>query len=507
MVIERSSGLLLHITSLPGKYGIGTLGKEAYEFVDLLHAGGQKYWHLLPFNPVSAKFNYSPYASLSSFAGNPLFINVEMIDQEEWMKDDILSGLPVSNLDSRVNFEAIISVKMPYLRKAFENFLKFAGEDSKNYFNYFCQDQKYWLDDYALFASLSIHYDNFNWKDWDNDIAWRKPKSQKMWKEKLHSEIEFQKFLQFIFLKQWFGLKKYANGKGIRLIGELPFYTEFKSCETWCHPEIFELDRRTLLPRYISGFPGNDFGKKGEKWGNPLYRWFDGKKPNMNTVNWWIERVKHAMNFFDMIKLCFFRGFESSWSIPINEKNVENGKWEKGPGMAFFKRLKEKSENFSFIADNLKFNSAPAEKIKNELNIPGTKVLQHAFDSNQDNGSLPHNFKDSNYVVYTGTSDDNTANGWFWGNDMDDDARNSVMNYIGSDKWDEFHWQFIVLALGSIARMAIFPVQDVLGLDEENRMNSLKSETKNWDWKLTPEKLTPTIMIKLKNKCEIFGRI
>lgn len=507
MNTERSSGLLMHITSLPGKYGIGTLGKEAYEFVDLLQVGGQRYWQVLPINPVSPKFSCSPYVPFSAFAGNPLFINVEMIDREEWMKDDILSGLPIKSNDNRIDFDEIISVKMPYLRKAFENFMKFSKEDAKNYFNYFCQDQQSWLDDYALFASLSIHFNDFNWKNWDDDIAWMKPKSKKLWMKELHSEIEFQKFLQFVFLRQWFGLKKYANGKGIRLIGSLPFYTEFGGCETWCHPEIFQLDRKTRLPKQVSGVPADGSGRKAEKWGNALYRWFDGKKIHASTSNWWTKRIRHALNFFDVITLCHFRGFVSCWTIPTHEVNLENGKWENGPGKIFFKDLMEKFEHFPFIADTIRYNFVESERMRNELNIPGTKVLQYAFDSNKDNESLPYNYKDPNWLVYTGTAEDNTINGWFWGDEMDDDARNAVMNYIGADKWDEFHWQFITLALGSIANIAMFPVQDVLGMDEENRMNSLNSVKHKWNWKLVPEKLTPNTMLKLKNKCEIFGRI
>jgi 4-alpha-glucanotransferase len=506
MNIPRSSGVILPITSLPGQYGIGTLGNEAYEFVDLLGVGAQKYWHILPFNPVSSRFDYSPYSPVSIFAGNPLMINLEIIDKEEWMMDDILSGLPQNKEKNTINFGEVIATKMPFLRKAFENFIKYAAEDAKNYFNYFCQDQKYWLDDYALFASLAVHYGNFNWMNWDPDIVTRKAKVLKKWCEKLNSEIEFQKFLQFIFLKQWFALKKYANNKGIKIIGETPFYVNLYSSDVWSHPDIFLLDKKNLVPVQVSGIPVNHRNLRAQKWGNPLYKWFEGKKLNERTLKWWVDRFSNHLQFVDMIKLNHFIGFESSWAIPFNEKSAEKGKWIKGPGIKFFNKLFEKIKDLSLIADDWMYDSSQAEKLRDELNIPGIKVLQYAFGTNKENHSLPHNFVNSRVVVFTSTMDSHTANGWFYGPEMDDDKRKDIMNYLGTDNWDEFHWKLIQLASGSIACLTLFPVQDILGFEDESRLNLPGKSKGNWTWKLEPGKLTTNVMLKLKKICTLYDR-
>ncbi|MCK4836854.1 MAG: 4-alpha-glucanotransferase [Candidatus Aminicenantes bacterium] len=507
MDIPRSSGTLLHITSLPGQYGIGTLGKEAYEFVDLLKVGGLKYWQVLPFHPVSAHFDFSPYSPVSVFAGNPLLINLEMIDKEDWMMDDILSGLPKNSEKDFVDFREIVSFKMPFLRKAFENFIQHAGEDVKNYFNYFCQDQKFWLDDYALFISLSVHYDDFNWLKWDQDISTRKFKALKVWRARLHSEIEFQKFLQFVFLKQWFALKKYANNKGIKIIGDLPFYVNLDGSDAWAHPGIFQLDRKTLQPSHVSGIETDYITKAAQKWGNPLYKWFEGKKLKENTLKWWVNRFKNLLNFVDIIKLNHFIGFESEWSIPAKEKVPEKGKWIKGPGIKFFTHLKDKINHLTLIADDWKYRNPQSEKMRDDLNIPGTKVLQLAFDSDPGNTFLPHNFKHSNCILYTSSEDNNTANGWFYHAEMDDEKRNHIMSHMGTNNWDEFHWHFIKLALGSIARLTLLPVHDILGLGEETRINTPGKPRGNWIWKLIPGQLTPKILLKLKKKCQLYGRV
>jgi len=506
MTIPRSSGLFLHITSLPGKFGIGTLGNEAYEFVDLLEAGGQKYWQILPLNPVSSHFGFSPYSSSSTFAGNPLFINLEMVDKEEWMRDDILSGLPVSEKDDFVNFNKVLSFKMPFLRKAFENFQQFGNKDVKNYFNYFCQDQKNWLDDYALFIAISIYHDTYNWAKWDKEIVLRKPKAVKILNDKLQAEIIFQKFLQFIFLKQWFALKKYANKKGIKIIGDIPFYVNFDSCDTWSNPEIFHLEKKTYLPTKVAGVPPDYFSKTGQRWGNPIYRWFEGKKIKEATFQWWLKRIRHINNFVDVIRLDHFRGFESYWSIPAKEKTAQNGKWVKGPGALFFKMLEKQLKNLVLIAEDLGEITPEVEKLRDDLSLPGMKILQFAFDFNKKNSYLPHNYKHSDCVLYPGTHDNNTINGWFNSLDANENTRNYIVDYLDLTNWVEFHWQIIKLGLSTIADLTIFPVQDLLGYGEEYRMNTPGTIQGNWRWKLAPGKLTSDIMQRLRKLVELYGR-
>jgi 4-alpha-glucanotransferase len=507
MNISRSSGVILPITSLPGRYGIGTLGKEAFEFIDLLGVAGQRYWQVPPVNPVSSRFDYSPYSAVSSFAGNPLLINLEIIEKEEWMMDDILSGLPLNNKKDHIDFREIISFKMPFLRKAFENFIKYSAEDVKNYFNYFCKDQKYWLDDYAFFASLAVHFDNFNWMKWDPEIAVRKPKALKVWREKLSSEIEFQKFIQFVFLKQWFALKKYASNKGIKLISEIPFHVNLYSSDVWSNQDIFELDKKTLYPVRVSGIPKNQSGSRAKKWGDPLYRWFEGKKLRESTMKWWLDRISNRLYFVDLIKLNHFVGFESSWGIPFAEKSADKGKWINGPGKKFFQRLFDKFKDLSLIADNLIFNSKAAEKIRGDYNIPCVHVLQYGFGPEKVDQLLPHHFVDSKVVLYSSSLDSSTTNGWFYGSEMDDDKRNDIMNYLGADSWDDFHWKFIRLAASSIACLTLFPVQDILGLGNESRLCVPTKPKGNWTWKLVPENLTPNIMLKLKKISTLYDRL
>ena len=470
MNTARGSGLILHITSLPGKYGIGTLGKEAYDFVDLLSEGGQKYWQILPFNPVSAHFGFSPYSAISAFAGNPLLINLEMVDKEEWMQDDILSGFPLEENSDLVNFSKVLALKMPFLRKAFENFQQHGDKDVKNYFNYFCQDQKSWLDDYALFEAISLSNNTYNWSKWEKDILQKKPKAIKGITEKYRAEITFQKFLQFVFLKQWFALKKYANKKGIKIIGDLPFYINYDSCDAWSNPEIFYLDKKSFLPTKVAGVPPDYFSKTGQRWGNPIYKWLEGKKLRDSTFRWWLKRFKHLNNFVDAIRLDHFRGFESFWSIPATDKTAQNGKWVKGPGVSFFKMLAKQLKDLKLIAEDLGEITPEVEKLRDDVNLPGMKILQFAFDFNKKNPYLPHNFKNSNCVVYSGTHDNNTINGWFNALDENESTRNYIVDYLELDNWDEFHWKIIRLGLSSIADLAIFPVQDLLGFGEEYRI-------------------------------------
>jgi len=511
MKIKRNSGLLMHITSLPGKYGIGTMGKEAFEFVDLLVEGGQKYWQILPTGPVSSAFGYSPYSAVSTFAGNFLFINLEMLQKEEWMRNYIMSKLPQEYYNDFVDFERIISFKLPLLRSAAINFFKYGEAEAKEEFSRFCEKSNHWLEDYALFMAVAEHYNNYNWITWEENIRFRKPDAKKLWSEKLKSEKDFHKFVQFIFFKQWFSLKKYANERGIQVIGDIPIYVTFDSAETWSTPEIFQLDKKTGRPVKVAGVPPDYFSKTGQRWGNPLYLWHEGNgNLKKETVDWWKTRFIHMRQLFDVIRLDHFKGFESYWAIPGEEETAVNGQWEKGPGIAFFKELKERSgnqlANLPLIAEDLGVITPRVEKLRDDLGLPGMKILQFAFDFNNKNSYLPHNYKTTNCIVYTGTHDNNTTNGWFYENEIDEKTRNYVMEYLRINHRHEFHWQFINLALSSTADLAIFPVQDVLGYAGRFRMNTPGKIRNNWAWKLTPGKLTPGIMQRLKKMCVLYNR-
>lgn len=510
MKIKRSSGMLMHITSLPGMHGIGTIGREAYEFVDLLVEGGQKYWQILPTGPVSSVFGFSPYSSFSSFAGNYLFINLEMLQKEEWMRNYIISELPRDYYNDFVDFEKIISFKLPLLQNAAVNFFKYAEPVAKEEYQTFCTEAGSWLNDYSLFMAVAEHYNNFNWLTWETNIRLRTPGGMEKWREKLKAEIDFHKFVQFVFFNQWYSLKKYANDRGIRFIGDIPIYITFDSAETWSDPDIFQLNEKTLRPEKVAGVPPDYFSKTGQRWGNPLYQWRDNGKLKGETLNWWASRFKHALRMYDVIRIDHFKGFESFWAIPEEEVTAVNGQWEEGPGIAFFNELKKKlgkkRNNFPLIAEDLGVITPKVEKLRDELGLPGMKILQFAFDFNNRNAYLPHNYKTNNCVVYTGTHDNNTTNGWFYEHEIDEKTRNYIMQYLCLSHRDEFHWELINLALSSTADLAIFPTQDILGYAGKFRMNTPGKTRNNWAWKLTPGRLTPAVMQKLKKMCSLYNR-
>lgn len=510
MTIRRSSGLLMHITSLPGKHGIGTMGREAHDFVDLLKEGGQGYWQILPVGPVASVFGYSPYSSFSSFAGNYLFINLEMLQKEEWMRTYIMSELPRDLHNDFVDFDRIISFKRPLLESLAVNFFKYAEDESIQEFERFCKESGQWLEDYALFMAAAEHYNSFNWLTWDEDIRLRKPGALEKWGKELKTKVDFHKFVQFVFFRQWFALKKYANERGIKFIGDIPIYVTFDSAETWANPGIFQLDKKTFRPLKVAGVPPDYFSKTGQLWGNPLYQWHQNGNLNQETLDWWANRFNHAFQLFDISRVDHFKGFESYWAVPAEEETAVNGQWEKGPGAAFFKELKKilagKQSNLPLIAEDLGVITPKVEKLRDDLGLPGMKILQFAFDFNKKNPYLPHNYKTTNCVVYTGTHDNNTTNGWFYEHEIDENTRNYVMEYLRIDHRHEFHWQLINLALRSTADLAILPTQDILGYAGKFRMNTPGKLRDNWTWKLTPGCLTPEVIHRLKRMCVLYNR-
>lgn len=506
MKIKRSSGLLMHITSLPGHHGIGTLGKEAYDFVDLLKNGGQKYWQTLPVGPVTPNFGYSPYSSPSSFAGNFFFISLEMLQEEEWMRNYILDDLPVEEHNDYVNFERVSSLKLPLLKQVSENFFKYASPSVMKAYEQFCLASQDWLKDYTLFVSLAEYFNNYNWLSWEENIRRRTPNAIAEWSQRLKPEIEFHQFIQFAFYKQWFALKEYANQNGIKIIGDIPIYVNFDGADVWAHPDIFQLDPGTERPTFVAGVPPDYFSATGQRWGNPLYTWWDKKQLKKETTRWWISRFKHQLNLFDITRVDHFRGFESFWAIPASEPTAVNGSWEKGPGITFFNEVKKELHELPLIAEDLGVITPEVEKLRENLELPGMKILQFAFDFDNKNPYLPHNYPNSNCLVYTGTHDNNTTNGWFYEQDIDEETRHYVLDYLGINHRDEFHWQLIRLALSSTATLSIFPVQDILGYAGRFRMNTPGKLNNNWNWKLTDGRLTPEIMHRLRKLSLLYNR-
>ena len=506
MKFERSCGVLLHITSLPGRYGTGTLGPEAYEFAELLHAGGQSYWQVLPIGPVAKALGYSPYASTSTFAGNPLFISLEKLTGCSWFTS--LSDTAVFSDSDFCDFDAAWQYKLPLLRSACENFFLQAAPVDLDEFAAFCAEAAGWLDDYGLFAALADHFGTNHWPSWDADIARRQPGAIKSWRAKLGPSVRFHCFLQYLFFKQWAELKNHCASLGIKIIGDIPIYVTFDSADAWAHTEVFQLDGQTLLPEAVAGVPPDYFSETGQRWGNPLYRWQGpDKKLFEPAMVWWAGRLRHLCRLFDVTRIDHFRGFESYWAIPPQEKTAVNGSWQKGPGAPFFKRIRSELGDLPLIAEDLGIITPAVNRLRESLKLPGMKILQFAFDGTSTNFYLPHNYTDPNCVVYTGTHDNNTTNGWFYGPETDDRARRHIIDYIGAESASHFHWRAIRLAYGSVAGLAILPAQDILGFGEDLRMNTPGTTQGNWRWKLLPGRLTKDVMEQLKHMASLYGRV
>jgi 4-alpha-glucanotransferase len=505
MNIERSSGMLLHITSLPGKYGIGTLGSEAREFANQLKKAGMRYWQVLPIGPVEGIFDFCPYASPSTFAGNPLFISLDDLAAEPWC------GIDIPSFDRAespfVDFEDVMRHKVPCIVEAYQRFRKSPEAPLQKYID-FCNESSHWLDDYALFSAAASHIGTLDWTSWEPGLAHRDPHVMKKWSDKLLDEIEHLKFLQYVFFTQWDALKKYCNECGIFLIGDIPIYITMDGADSWAHREMLQLDPETGKPESVSGVPPDYFSATGQRWGNPVYRWRDSSgRLGEAAFKWWVRRISHLHRHIDIIRVDHFRGFEAYWSIPADEQTAINGEWVPGPGIEFFNHLQKELGDLPLIAEDLGVITPEVEKLRDDLGLPGMKILQFAFDFNNRNYYLPHNYSNPNFIVYTGTHDNNTTNGWFYGSEIDDNTRNYALEYLGAETFSDFHWKLIRQAYRSVARLVMFPAQDVLGYGREFRMNTPGTCSDNWRWKLTRGAITGEIIAKLRRMGEIYDRI
>ena len=505
MNIERSSGMLLHITSLPGRYGIGTLGAEARDFADLLKSAGMRYWQVLPIGPVAGIFDFCPYASTSTFAGNTLLISLDDLAAEPWCGIDVP---PYDQAESHfADFDDVLLHKVPCFREAHRRFRESPTAPRQAY-EKFCKESSDWLDDYALYSALAEKLGTLDWTSWEPGLAMREHASMKAWTEKLHEQIEYRKFLQWVFFTQWSAFKKYCNGLGVYLIGDIPIYITMNGADSWAHRDMLQLDPETGKPESVSGVPPDYFSATGQRWGNPLYRWRDAKgKLAEATFRWWVRRIGHLHRHIDIIRIDHFRAFEAYWSIPADEETAINGEWVPGPGIEFFNRLKQELGDLPLIAEDLGVITPEVEKLRDDLDLPGMKILQFAFDFNNKNYYLPHNYDDPNFIVYTGTHDNNTTNGWFYGGEIDDNTRNYALEYLGAETFNDFHWKLIRQACRSVARLVMFPAQDVLGYGAEFRMNVPGTCSGNWRWKLTRGAISGEIVGRLRRMGEIYDRI
>ncbi len=493
--MERSSGILLHITSLPGKYGIGTMGREAQKFVDFLTDAGQKLWQILPLGHTG--YGDSPYQCFSAFAGNPLIIDLEILVEQQLLQS---SELPVNESfpDNMVDFGKVFEYKYPLLKKAHQRFVSATKNILKHQYEHFCSDNHWWLDDYAFFMALKIQHQGKEWTKWDEPLKMRHPEAISTYEQKLSADIEFYRFLQFLFYYQWRDIKDYANSRGVKIIGDLPLFVAFDSADAWANPELFDFDK-TRTPRTVAGGPPDYFSETGQLWGNPVYDWQYLKREN---YQWWVHRIRANFQLYDILRIDHFRGLEAYWAIPYGEKTAVNGKWVKVPGEEMLKTVYEQLGEKPIIAENLGVITPEVEKIREAFNMPGMKILQFAFDSDEDNDFIPHNY-DKNCVVYTGTHDNNTTTGWF--KHIKPSDKQMMHDYFCLDENDPA-WSLIRLAWSTVAMIAITPLQDLLRLGEEARMNFPGKSPGYWKWRYARKMLTAQHAKDLEKITRVYGR-
>ncbi len=495
-MIERGSGILVHITSLPGKYGIGSLGEECYEFVKFLVKSGQKYWQVLPLGPTG--YGDSPYQPFSAFAGNPLLIDLDSLVHKKLISK---SDIPKEVFDDkRTDYGKVINFKYNVFRKAFENFRK-SNSYLVDSFKRFCVDNNYWLDDFALFMAIKSHFSGKPWWEWEERIKFRKRDALEEYKKNLHREIEFHKFLQFIFYQDWMDVKSFSNKNGVKIIGDIPIFVAMDSADTWANTEIFWFDEK-LDPIKVAGVPPDYFSVTGQLWGNPLYNW---DKLRETQYKWWIDRILFSLKTSDVIRIDHFRGFAGYWAVPYGEQTAINGKWEKAYGEELFLALSSKiGKSLPIIAEDLGVITPDVVELREKFGFPGMKVLQFAFNEWSDSEYLPHNY-DRNSVVYTGTHDNDTTVGWF--SKLSNSNKEYVMKYCNATSEKDINWALIKLGISSVSVISIFPLQDILGVGSEGRMNTPSVPFGNWQWRFQKKDLNNKIAEKLLDLCKLYHRV
>jgi 4-alpha-glucanotransferase len=496
-MFERSSGILFHPTSLPGKYGIGTLGKEAYAFIDFLKKSRQKLWQIFPLGPTG--YGDSPYQSFSSFAGNPYLIDFDLLIEAHLLSEEDLRDVFFGDNEEYIDYGAIYNQKYPLLRKAYENFKSSDNHEMRENLEHFKRENASWLNDYSLYISLKNHFNGLPWNEWAHDIKNREHGAMEHYKNELADDIEYHNFIQFLFFKQWGDVKRYANENGIKIIGDIPIFVAADSSDAWANPEIFLFDEERK-PVKVAGVPPDYFSATGQLWGNPLYNWQKLKETN---YSWWVERVRANLSTCDIIRIDHFRGFEAYWAVPYGDDTAINGQWEPGPGIDLFNAIKSQLGELPIIAEDLGLMTQGVIDLREVTGFPGMKILGFAFDSGEENDYLPHTYT-KNCVVYTGTHDNDTLIGWF--QKAKEEDRQFARDYLNSRSDDEIHWDAIRGAWSSVANMAISPVQDFLGLGSEARINTPGVAAGNWQWRLRHEVLTDELAERIAKLTRVYSR-
>ena len=489
----RGSGILMHITSLPGPYGVGSLGKEAYRFVDFLESAGQSYWQLLPLNPTG--YGDSPYQSCSAYAGNHYLIDLDALVGEGLLSREELEPISWCDTENKVNFGKLYENRLPVLRLAYS---RFAGGEE---FDAFCRENSSWLSDFGLYMALKDKFGYLPWYSWEDGLKYRNPDAVWNARQELKDNIRFYSFVQYLFYTQWEGLRRYANDKGVAIIGDVPIYIPLDSVEVWTNPELFQLDE-TLTPTAVAGCPPDAFSEDGQLWGNPLYRWDEMVR---DGYDWWIRRLEAAGKLYDVVRLDHFRGFEAYWSVPYGDATARNGHWVKGPDMGFVNAVKSRLPKMKIIAEDLGFLTQEVLDLRDNSQFPGMKVLQFAFDSREPSEYLPHTYI-PNTVCYTGTHDNMTTRQWF--DTAPENAVAYAAEYMRLTSEEGYVWGVIRTAQSSVSDTCIVPLQDYLNLGGEARMNFPGTTTDaNWTWRTAPGVFTQELAQKIRALTAIYGRL
>ena len=496
----RSSGILLHITSLPSPYGIGDLGPAAYRFADFLSQAGPTVWQVLPLTPTTRGAADSPYVSTSAFAGNPLLISPELMVRDGLLEEVDLDPYPGPR-DGPVDYTAAAAFRERLFDRAFSRFGDRVRDDAG--YRTFCETNAAWLEDFALFTALCDHFEYRAWSEWPREIRDREPDALRDAGGRLQDRVEREKFLQFVFFRQWGGLKSHCNEKGIRIFGDVPIYVDFQSADLWANPQLFQLDHERR-PSVVAGVPPDYFSETGQRWGNPLYDW---EALRATGYDWWMRRMGHNLGLFDLVRVDHFRGFVGFWEISAAEELAVNGRWVHAPADDFFRVLFERFPGAPIIAEDLGVITPDVREVMDRFGMPGMKVLLFAFGEDlPTNAYAPHNHV-ARCVLYTGTHDNNTVRGWFEGEASEAD-KERLSNYVGRPVTaGEVHWDLIRLAQMSVANLVIVPMQDVLGLDGGARMNLPATTEGNWQWRLRPDQLDAAPAQGLRSMAEIYGRL
>lgn len=490
--LERQAGILLPIFSLPSPYGIGNLGKEAYDFVDFLKKSKQKVWQMLPIGPTS--YGDSPYQSFSAYAGNPYFIDLDALIDEGYLSYDDIKDINWGDNNISIDYAKLWENRYKVLKIAYKNFCKADCEE----FNAFCKENT-WLENYTLYMSIKETFDNKSWLEWDEDIRMYKPEAVKKYKEELADEMKFWAFLQFKFFQQWLKLKDYANKNGIKIIGDIPIYVSMDSAETWAESEQFLLDENHV-PTVVAGCPPDEFSEDGQLWGNSIYNWDYMEKDNFK---WWKNRMAFSAKIYDVIRIDHFIGFVRYYTIPYGAKNARKGEFKKGPGEKLINAISEVVSSNQIIAEDLGLVTQEVVDLIKKSKYPGMKILQHAFGGGTKNEHLPINY-DRNCCVYLGTHDNDTMLSVV--KNMDEKTRKYMLSYLGKRNMKNIVWELIKLEYSSVAKLAVVQMQDILGLDNKARMNVPSTLGNNWRWRVTKKQLSDKIARKLAELSEIYGR-